>query len=165
MRHTGEAVEKSEVNGLHDGRLVPCPYVPRPGYAYQAFIDASDGKTAFDLRTTIIGRKPLFVLVKTKPASNRFSIHNDTVYYRELQRVFSQEEIDLLTRFAEAMALDWSALDVLRDRATGRIYVVDVNKTDTGPAVDLSWRDRLKLSKAIADAFAKMVRGEKRRAG
>jgi hypothetical protein len=158
MRHSGEAVEKSEVNGVHDGRVVVCPHVPRPGFTYQAFIDASDGKTAFDLRTTIIDRKPLFVLVKTKPAANRFSIHNTTVKYTALERVFSDVEVDLLTRFAETMQLDWAALDVLRDRGTGRIYVVDVNKTDTGPAVDLSWSDRLKFSRCVSEAFTTMVR-------
>jgi hypothetical protein len=158
MRHSGEAVEKSEVNGVHDGRVVLCPHVPRPGYAYQAFVDASDGKTAFDLRTTIIDQKPLFVLVKTKPASSRFSIHNATVVYAEIADVFSPDEIDLLTRFAQAMELDWAALDVLRDRRSGKIYVVDVNKTDTGPAVDLSWKDRLKLGRAISAALTAMVR-------
>lgn len=158
LRHIGEAVEKSELNGLHDGRIVSCPRVPQPGRAYQAFIDASAGDIAFDLRTTIIGRKPLFVLLKTKPAGNRFSIHNDTVTFAGLEDVYSPGEVDLLTRFAEAMQLDWAALDVLRDRTSGRIYVVDVNKTDTGPAVDLCWADRQKLTQAISRAFTGMVR-------
>jgi hypothetical protein len=139
-RHTGRAVEKSELNGKHDGRLVDCPTAPLPGKSYQRFIDSSDGETAYDYRTTIINRKPQFVLVKTKPARDRFSIHNATVTFHELDQVFSAEEIELIRRFAEDMQLDWGAFDVLRDRASARIYVVDVNKTDTGPAVDLSLR-------------------------
>jgi hypothetical protein len=113
--------------------------------------------TAFDYRTTIINRKPQFVLVKTKPAGDRFSIHNATVTFHELEKVFSAEEIELIWRFAEEMQLDWGAFDVLRDGPSGKIYVVDVNKTDTGPAVDLSLRDRGKLKRAIAGAFREMI--------
>jgi hypothetical protein len=155
--HQGRAVEKSELNGKHDGRLVECPTTPLPGKSYQRFIDSSDGVTAFDYRTTIINRKPQFVLVKTKPAADRFSIHNATVTFHELSEVFSASEIDLLRRFAEEMELDWGAFDVLRDRLSGLIYVVDVNKTDTGPAVDLSFRCRERLKRAIAVGFRGML--------
>jgi hypothetical protein len=155
--HQGKAVEKSELNGKHDGRLVDCPTVPMPGKSYQRFIDSSDGVTAFDYRTTIINRKPRFVLVKTKPAGDRFSIHNATVTFHELDKVLSAGEIELIRRFAEEMQLDWGAFDVLRDRLSGRIYVVDVNKTDTGPAVDLSLKDRGKLKRAISSAFREMI--------
>ncbi|KCZ60759.1 hypothetical protein [Hyphomonas chukchiensis] len=157
--HQGQAVEKSEANGLHDGRIVDCPIRPAPGKTYQRLIDSSDGTTAFDYRTTIIGRVPRFVLVKTKQARNRFSMHNDTVVYRELAEVFMPAEIDVITRFAAAMALDWAALDVLRDAVSGQIYVVDVNKTDTGPAVDLSWRDRSRVMRAISQHFLMMITG------
>jgi hypothetical protein len=157
-RHEGKAVEKNELNGKHDGRLVDCPAAPQPGKTYQRFIDSSDGVTAFDYRTTIINRKPRFVLVKTKPATDRFSIHNATVTFRELGEVFSPSEVDLIQRFAEEMQLDWGAFDVLRDRPSGKIYVVDVNKTDTGPAVDLSMKCRERLKRAISSAFLEMVR-------
>ena len=154
--YEGLAVEKSEGNGLHDGRLVMCPRARLVGRTYQRFVDTSRDGTAYDLRTTVIDRRPVCVLVKTKPASTSFSIHNRTVTYRELDEVFSPEEIDLLTRFAEAMALDWAALDVLRD-ADGRIYVVDVNKTDTGPAVDLTWADRRRLLAVLTHGLSAMV--------
>lgn len=157
MRHDGQAVEKSEGNGTHDGRLIDCPAPPLPGKSYQRFIDSSDGVTAFDYRTTIINRRPRCVLVKTKPAEDRFSIHNVTVTYCALEDVFSSDEVDLLRRFAEEMQLDWGAFDVLRDRASGRIYVVDVNKTDTGPAVDLSLADREKLKRTIGSGFRELV--------
>jgi glutathione synthase/RimK-type ligase-like ATP-grasp enzyme len=97
------------------------------------------------------------VLVKTKPATDRFSIHNATVTFRALDEVFSPDDIALITRFAEEMKLDWAAIDVLRDRASNRIYIVDVNKTDTGPAVDLSFGDREKLKAAIAAGFLELI--------
>ncbi|MES1180057.1 MAG: hypothetical protein ABUL43_02560 [Hyphomicrobium sp.] len=156
--HVGLAVEKSEANGAHDGRIVQCPSPALPGKTYQLFIDSADADVAYDYRTTIIGRAPLFVLIKTKPAANRFSIHNTSVIFTPLGDVFSEDEIALLTRFAATMQLDWAALDVLRDRATGRIYVVDVNTTDMGPAVDLSLKDRERLKRAITEAFTLMIR-------
>jgi hypothetical protein len=158
LSHVGLAVEKSESNGAHDGELVACPCSPVPGKTYQSFIDSSDGETALDYRTTIIGRRPLFVLVKSKPASDRFSIHNSSVRFATLESIFSGCEIALIARFADEMRLDWAALDILRDRASGRIYIVDVNKTDTGPAVDLSRCDREKLKALIAPAFLDLVR-------
>lgn len=163
-KHQGIAVEKSEENGVHDGRLVTCPTYSRPGKAYQHFVDSSDGETAFDLRTTVINRRPLFVLVKAKPASDRFSIHNRTVTFKRLEEVYSDAEVALITRFAGDMQLDWAALDVLRDRATGRIYIVDVNKTDTGPPVDLSGKDRERLKAAISSAFGELMRERSRSA-
>jgi hypothetical protein len=159
----GMAVEKSEANGTHDGRIVHCPSAPRPGKSYQRFIDSSDGRTAFDYRTTIINRKPRFVIVKTKPAGDRFSIHNETVRLCSLEQIFSAAERDLIERYAGEMQLDWGALDILRDRRTQKIYVVDVNKTDTGPAVDLSFRDREILKREMARAFRQMVREHVRR--
>jgi hypothetical protein len=56
------------------------------------------------------------------------------------------------------MKLDWGGLDVLREHESGRLYVVDVNKTDTGPAVVLNWRDRAKATTLLSDALARMVR-------
>lgn len=156
-RHQGKAVEKSERNGLHDGRIVTCPRPRIAGKSYQRFVDSSDCVTAYDFRTTVIGRIPRFVLVKTKPVSRRFSIHNDTVCYREVGDVFSSDEIDLITRFAREMRLDWAALDILRDAGTGHIYIVDVNKTDTGPAVDLSWHDRACVMDQISRHFLTMI--------
>lgn len=155
--HQGLAVEKSETNGAHDGRLVQCPRDPTPSMCYQLFIESDDGIKAYDYRTTIIARRPRFVLVKARPVDRRFSIHNASVAYRDLDAVFSREEQRLLVAFAQEMSLDWAAIDVLRDRNSGRIYVVDVNKTDTGPAVDLSLKDREKLKAMISAGLIDLV--------
>jgi len=160
--YQGRAVEKSEANGTHDGRIVMCPTAPRPGKSYQRFIDSSAGSVAFDYRTTIINRKPRFVLVKTKPAEDRFSIHNASVQLCALETIFSPAELDLIGSYAREMQLDWGALDILRDCQSQKIYVVDVNKTDTGPAVDLSFRDREILKRETAGAFREMVQEQAR---
>jgi hypothetical protein len=156
----GEAVEKGEGNGLHDGRLVTCPLQPAPGKAYQRVIrtEGDDG-LAQDLRTACVGGRPVVVFVKQKPATERFSIQNTSVVVKTPEQVFSAAEITQLEHFLATMKLDWGGLDVLREHATGRLYVVDVNKTDTGPAVVLNWRDRALATTLLSDALAKMVRG------
>jgi glutathione synthase/RimK-type ligase-like ATP-grasp enzyme len=97
------------------------------------------------------------VFVKQKPAAARFSIQNTSVVVRTPEEVFSADEIAQLCRFCEAMQLDWGGLDVLREHESGRLYVVDVNKTDTGPAVVLSWRDRARATTLLSDALREMI--------
>jgi hypothetical protein len=155
----GEAVEKGEGNGVHDGRLVTCPLQPVAGRAYQRVIktEGVDG-WAYDLRTACVGGEPVVVFVKQKPAAARFSIQNTSVVVKTPEEVFSAAEIEQLKLFLAAMKLDWGGLDVLREHESGRLYVVDVNKTDTGPAVVLNWRDRAKATTLLSDALARMVR-------
>jgi hypothetical protein len=156
--YVGEAVEKGEGNGLHDGRTVMCPTARIEGKAYQRVIKTEgDDGWAYDLRTACVGRRPVVVFYKKKPASARFSIQNTSVVVKTPEDVFSAAEIAQLQHFCETMKLDWGGLDVLRESATGRLYVVDVNKTDTGPAVVLSWKDRAKATTLLADALRKMV--------
>jgi hypothetical protein len=156
--HVGEAVEKGEGNGLHDGRLVMCPLAPAPDKAYQRVIktESEDG-WAYDLRTACVDRRPVVVFLKQKPAAARFSIQNTSVAVKTPEEVFSPAEIAQLERFCEAMQLDWAGLDVLREHDSGRLYVVDVNKTDTGPAVVLNWADRAKATTLLSDALREMA--------
>lgn len=154
----GEAVEKGEGNGVHDGRLVSCPMARQPGQAYQRVIktEGADG-WAYDLRTACVGGRPVVVFVKKKSAATRFSIQNAGVVVNAPGEVFSPDEIAQIESFCAAMKLDWGGLDVLREHATGRLFVVDVNKTDTGPAVVLSWKDRARATRMLADALREMV--------
>jgi hypothetical protein len=157
--HVGDAVEKGEGNGLHDGRLVQCPMQPAPGKAYQRVIktEGADG-WAYDLRTACVAGRPVVVFLKQKPAAARFSIQNTSVVVKAPEDVFSAAERAQLERFCAAMKLDWGGLDVLREHESGRLYVVDVNKTDTGPAVVLGWRDRARATTLLSEALREMVR-------
>jgi hypothetical protein len=56
------------------------------------------------------------------------------------------------------MRLDWGGLDVLRDRTDGRLYVVDVNKTDMGPPIAMKLRDKITVTRRLAAAFRDLVR-------
>jgi hypothetical protein len=159
--HQGLAVEKSETNGDHSGRVVLCPTPRREGYCYQRLIDTTgEGEAAafiHDLRTPTVGGRPIAVLTKRKPADDRFSIHNLSVTLSSPEAIYSPDELGLIGRYCQAMGLDWGSLDILRDRQDGRIYIVDVNKTDVGPVIALPLRDKLRSTMMLANALKQMV--------
>lgn len=139
----GSAVEEAEQNGAHDGRIVDCPREPRAGKTYQRLIDTTDADGAVtDLRTHCIGGKAVVVRVKRRPSAARFLAPNKSVERRRPDEIYSTGELAQIAAFTRAMEADWCSLDILRDR-DGRIYVVDVNKTDAGPIVALSLREKL----------------------
>ncbi len=157
-RCTGAIVEKAEKNGVHDGGVVIAPLRPREGYVYQRLIDTTgpDGMV-HDLRTPCVGGAPVVVWEKTKPVRLRFTIHNSRAVLRDPTTVYSAEELERIGAFTDRMGLDWGGLDILRDRKDGRIYIVDVNKTDLGPVIALGWSDKLRSMHRLATALSKLV--------
>ena len=159
MTHTGLALQKSERNGVHDGQILPCPYfTPRDGYVYQRLIDnTQDGRTYTDIRTPIVGGTIPAVYLKRRTSSTRFSNDNIEVDLTTAEEQFSTDEQEKIIRFAADMKLDFGGLDVLRDRKDGRIYIVDVNKTDMGPPTALPRHLKLIAMQKLADAFRHFV--------
>lgn len=152
----GPAVEKSEANGAHDGRVVACPREPRLDRVYQRVVDNSDdGAIVEDLRApTVNGRAPI-VFIKRRPVDRRFENANASVSLVETDSVLTTAEQDKIQAFCTAMGLQWGGLDILRDRNDGRIYIVDVNKTDMGPPTALALRDQVRAARRLAQAFRK----------
>lgn len=157
--HRGRAVEKSELNGRHDGRVVECPIaVPQRDRVYQRLIDNTfDGREFIDIRTPVVGGKIPFVYLKRRRPDLRFSNENHRVDLIDAGAVLSEAERGKISEFAHAMSLDFGGLDVLRDREDGRIYIVDVNKTDMGPPSALSGAEKLAAMRGLAAAFAALV--------
>ncbi|MDP1632188.1 MAG: hypothetical protein Q8L66_12300 [Caulobacter sp.] len=156
---TGLAVEKGEGNGAHDGRVVQCPSPARPGWTYQRLIDTVDGDHVVDLRTPCVAGKPVLVFIKRRPVHDRFANYNSSVALREPAEIFSADELATIERFCAAMDLDWGGLDILRDKASGRLYIVDVNKTDM-PPLRLPWPQKMRAIARLARAFLLMIDGE-----
>ncbi len=151
---SGKMVRKSEANGAHDGRIVEGPCATEPGFVYQRVIDNSiAGGMVEDLRCPTVGGTIPLVILKQRLASHRFANTNDNVELVETHTVLSASEQAQLSDFARAMQLDWGGLDVLRDKADGRLYVVDVNKTDMGPPIIMAMDDKIRITKRLATAF------------
>ena len=153
--YSGPMVIKSEANAAHDGRIVEGPQTPEPGFAYQRLIDNEiDGGLVEDLRCVVVGGRVAALFRKRRPLERRFKNENVQAILDDPRNALSPEELDRIARFAAALGLDWGGVDVLRDRADGRIYIVDANKTDMGPPIALPLMDKLKATARLARAFA-----------
>lgn len=155
---TGPAVEKSEANGLHDGRVVLCPAEPRAGRCYQRLVETGPDGRVQDLRTTCVDGVPVVTWVKTRTRDDRFaSGANTAVATADPAALFSGEELTRIAAFNAVIGLDWGTLDILRDVGDGRIYIVDVNKTDVGPVLQLPMREKIASTRAIARALTTLI--------
>lgn len=132
FQHDGPMVEKSDENGVHDGRIVEGPLTTvEPGLTYQRLADSlvRPGVTE-DLRCVCVKGDIIVVFRKEKSLSKRFAASYLQTTCHEAQDFFADEELDTIALFCQRIGLDFGSLDVLRDHAgDGRIYVVDVNKT------------------------------------
>jgi hypothetical protein len=159
---TGPVVEKGEGNGAHDGRIVQAPCPAAPGRVYQRVIDTVDGDHVVDLRTPCVGGTPAMVFIKRRPVQDRFANYNSSVALHRPEDLFSADELAIIERFCAAMRLDWGGLDILRDKADGRLYIVDVNKTDM-PPLRLPWPQKMQAIARLSRALLAMINGESAR--
>lgn len=154
MTYSGRMVEKSEKNACHDGRVIEGPMEPIEDKTYQVLVDNEiEGGLIEDLRCCLCGGKPAVVFRKRREIGRRFLNENAEVILDTPENAYSSEEIDLISRFADEMGLEWGGVDVLRDNASGKIYIVDANKTDMGPPIALKLGDKLKSTRRMAKAF------------
>ncbi|MFP3943176.1 MAG: hypothetical protein ACLFWF_04750 [Alphaproteobacteria bacterium] len=158
-RHRGPAVRKSVENGAHDGRVVICPIdEPEPGAVYQHLINNSyDGETVQDIRVPIIGERIPLVYIKERRIENRFANENTRCFLQRTDDALTDREQERLFLMARRMGVDFGGFDVLRERSTGRIYVVDVNKTCMGPPVPLPFLDKVWAIHRLGQAFLELV--------
>ena len=157
--YKGPMVEKSEKNACHDGRIIEGPMSAIAHKTYQVLVDNEvEGGLVEDLRCCIVGGKPAIVFRKRRQLERRFLNENAFVELDTPENTYSDDEIRLISQFATEIGLEWGGVDVLRDRLSGKIYIVDANKTDMGPPIALKLSDKLKatrrMAKALIAAFA-----------
>ncbi|WP_421792339.1 hypothetical protein [Hyphobacterium sp.] len=154
ISHAGDLVEKSEKNGAHDGRVVAGPCKRRFGFAYQRLVDNRfAGDLVRDYRCLVVGPQIPVVFVKERKLETRFSNQNSSVTTAAPETLFSASETERLVVFAREIGLEWGAIDVLRDRKNGRLYIVDVNKTNIDPPSALGLFEKLGVTSRVADAL------------
>jgi hypothetical protein len=160
LTYHGKAVEKSDANATHDGVVIMCPLSPealKPGSVYQKLIDSTfDGSRPEDLRMAYVSGEIPVVFRKFKLPEKRFGTDYDHVDVWDADQAFTAEEQALLIKFCDAMGLDFGAVDVMRDKHDGRIYVVDVNKTCM-PVLCLSQKSQRAAMRKIAAALLRLV--------
>ena len=160
LTYHGKAAEKSDANATHDGEVVMCPLSAeaiKEGSVYQKLIDSTfDGVRPEDLRMAYVSGEIPVVFRKFKLPEKRFGTDYDHVDVWDADKAFSKDEQVQLIKFCEAMGLDFGAVDVMRDKHDGRIYVVDVNKTCM-PVLCLSQKSQRAAIRKIAAALLRLV--------
>jgi len=160
LTHQGKAVQKSDLNGTHDGQVIDCPLAPediRADSVYQKLIDSThDGVRSEDLRMAYVNGEIPVVFHKYKLIEKRFGTDYNHVDVWDANQAFSKDEQMQLNNFCEAMGLDFGAVDVMRDKHDGRIYVVDVNKTCM-PVLCLTQKEQRRAFRLISDALVRLV--------
>jgi hypothetical protein len=155
-RFEGRIVIKPEENGRNVGQIVEGPLLrPERGKTYERLVDCRDGNYLVTCRPVIIGSEIAITYRKWRPYPSWFvgCVLSLPVPASEL---LSDDEQALLLSFAAEMGMDYGELDVLRDRHSGRIYVVDANRTP-GPPRNLPADMAGPTFDAMADAFRELL--------
>jgi len=155
LTYQGPAVCKSDENGTHDGCIVECPIQKRElGVVYEVLIDNSISEAAVqDVRVVVVGNDIPIAYLKSNWKEKRFANWTFEVKLANASDVLTSEEQALVIEFARAIGLDFGELDTLRDRKTGRIYIVDAAKTAFGPPGRLGFLSKIRAVKTVAHAF------------
>jgi len=154
---SGQFVTKPDENGRRGGHVVTGPLTKRQkGTVYQKLVDTRVGDRVLQIRPVVLNGQIVLVYEKWRPFPQYFKGPELTIP-KTAADFFTPEEATLLLRFAEQMGLDYGELDVVRDAADGRIYVVDANRTPVRPkglpdeSVDAAFEPQ-------AEAFAALIK-------
>ena len=159
LTYVGEAVQKSDSNATHDGQIVNCPLREdelAEGCIYQKLIDSRfSGDRNEEMRVAFVGGEIAVISYKYKEMDKRFIASYSRVDVKAASDLLSPAEIETFAKFCAAMGLDFGAVDVMRDKHDGRIYVIDVNKTCM-PVLCLPIRDQMVVLDKIAASLLQL---------
>ena len=156
IRYRGAAVRKANENGRHDGIIIECPIMEEKfdrNSVYNVLIDNTKNGFAIDYRVIFMNGIVNFFYEKRRPIVDRFSNTNTSVKIREISDEFTSEEISGIEQVCTKLSADYGEVDVLRDRGSGRIYVVDFAKTPAGPPNGLVKSDVKSAIKLMSIAY------------
>lgn len=162
--HKGKCVMKTNWNALHLGRIIDCPIAQtdqEAGFVYQRLIQNEvEGGFVEDIRVPVLGGQIPFVYVKRRLIENRFidrDFEANCTSLKDVEEILTQQEVDRILLFCKGINLDYCELDVLRDNADGRIYIVDANCCPAGPPSYMSEIESknavLRLAKSFQETF------------
>lgn len=152
----GVAVQKSDLNARHDGRIIELPIAnPEPGCVYQKLLNhVTDEGLAVDYRVPVFGAAIPFVVLRYKPLRTRFT-QVVRAAVADTRDVFSAPELQKIRQFCRRLGLDYGELDVIRHQDDGRIYILDANNTPWSPpsSANIPPAERQRMLDASVAAF------------
>ena len=157
-------VEKSDENATHDGRVVAAP-TGTAGVVLQRLIDSRvDDELVRDHRVAVIDGQIGMCAARYRSVSDRFLARHRNVHavVHAPDAYFSPLEQAAMIEMVRAIGADWAELDVLRDRDSGRLYVVDVNTTPAGPATGATPETLAEYWRLEEAGFARLLQAHAR---
>ncbi|MGE0268106.1 MAG: hypothetical protein AB7S78_06605 [Candidatus Omnitrophota bacterium] len=150
----GPYVEKSNLNGKHDGRIILSPMIEKvEGKVYQRLIDNRDDENyVVDFRVPFFDKDIPLVFLKYKSITDRFGM-SVKAGLTESGQIFSSDEVSKIILFCKRMGFDCGELDIVRDRSDQRIYIVDANNTPTIRFVGYTYQEKRKILRTLARSF------------
>jgi hypothetical protein len=158
--YQGAYVKKPNLNAEHYGEILNQSSQPEKGFVYQKLINSqTDKDSVTDIRTFIFGSNIPFTLYRKRSIHDRFDDNTIIATRVDTDAAFTKEEQENIIRFCKAFGLDYGELDILRDNKDGKIYIVDVNNTPSGPrsGVHMKKENYDLFLKELTQAFEKMV--------
>jgi len=133
--HVGPMVAKSDLNSAHDGVIIEGPIAtPEPGKVYQRVLDAEVRPGVVeDLRALVVGSTIAGAYRKERRLAERFADVHRRITFVAPESIFTEDEQALILAVTREFQADLAGLDLVRDRADGRLYVLDVNNTPFAP--------------------------------
>jgi len=155
LSHSGICVQKSILNAVHDGKKIQCPVGKKEeNVIYQLLIDnQSAADEVVDIRVPVFNNEIPLVYLKFKKTHERFTNNTSKSILKDVNECLSIKEQEDIIRFCKKIQLDYGELDVLRDKNSGKIYIVDVNNTPHGPPDHLSSKEYKKAIKILSESF------------
>lgn len=156
----GEGVRKSKKNARHDGITVRMPIGdPMPSKVYQILIDNRiNDREIEDIRLVTLKGNPVIAYLKRRLIGERFLNTLTSAEIVAVPDVLTRDELGRISDFCGAMGADYAGLDILRDRKTEKIYVIDANGTPRGPPQALSELESARALGTIGQAVAGFLR-------
>ena len=159
--YEGSIVRKSNSNASHDGRVITGPISEeeyrgdRGEVVYSVHVDNIHGDMINDLRLMWSGHLSPMLYRKERPVASRFKRGAKAAFLEPVSNHISLEETGNVEKFCRAFGLDYGELDCLRDRQTGRLYIVDANKTPCAHFAGMSKEEGFEGACLLATEFAR----------
>ena len=163
----GQAVMKPDENCSGVGVLIELPVKPEdvsPDHIYQRLVDNTIGNGLVrEYRVTVLLGVITDVVRQDRLEEGRL-IGRGAGGTRGAQNMraeeaFSADDIARILKFCDRIGLDFGELDILPDRAEGRLYILDANKTPTTMVKGEAFRiDRMRTLMKRAETFARLLK-------
>ena len=163
LTYRGKVAVKTDENARGRGAVVDAPIAATdPAHVYQRYVECTEHGRTVNYRVPVIaGTIPLCYVLGREPAVEHLKTAATDCRLVEPDALFSTTEQAKILQLCDRMGLDFGELDVLRDDADGRIYVIDVNKTPAGMGIAYRHRwsvaQRREALQRLCAAFATAV--------